>query len=264
MTLGSIDIDGFFEGGIPCRQITEFIGESATGKTQTMLQLALTVQWPKDYGGMAGSCIFFDTQSLNWTKRIEEIAEFHLKNFGFGGQNALKNILVQKHIGDSEELYRKILMMENTIRDYKIMPVHLIIIDSIDEENKQITKFNFNCKIYQKLEYYAWYYNIAVVTTSLLVDKFKINYFDLASKYTSPQFNRTYSLEIPRLKLDNSWSDCINNRILVVREAPLKKQDGTLTDLNLVKRMFIIISSGHIPNDCCLFKVEKFGISTAQ
>merc|ERR1711939_784231 len=91
ITLGDSFLDNLFEGGVPCRQITEFAGGSATGKTQLMIQLALTVQWPGKYGGLAGGCIFIKSDSYNWAKRAKEIAEANFKNLGFGSHSSLKN-----------------------------------------------------------------------------------------------------------------------------------------------------------------------------
>ena len=45
-------LDKQLRGGIACHGITEITGESASGKTQLCLQLCLSVQLPRDKGGL--------------------------------------------------------------------------------------------------------------------------------------------------------------------------------------------------------------------
>ena len=54
LTVGCQILDGFLRGGILRRGITEVTGESSSGKTQICLQLCLTVQFPKEKGGLEG------------------------------------------------------------------------------------------------------------------------------------------------------------------------------------------------------------------
>jgi len=52
ITTGCNILDKALRGGIPCNGITEITGESASGKTQLCLQLCLSVQLPRDRGGL--------------------------------------------------------------------------------------------------------------------------------------------------------------------------------------------------------------------
>lgn len=45
-------LDGLLHGGLPLHGITELAGESAAGKTQFGLQLSLSVQYPREHGGL--------------------------------------------------------------------------------------------------------------------------------------------------------------------------------------------------------------------
>ena len=54
LSLGCPRLDSFLQGGILLRGITEITGESAAGKTQLCIQLCLSVQLPKELGGLAG------------------------------------------------------------------------------------------------------------------------------------------------------------------------------------------------------------------
>jgi archaellum biogenesis ATPase FlaH len=264
ITLGDSVIDKFFQGGIPNRQITEVVGELASGKTQLLLQLALTVQWPKSHGGLSGSCIFIDTESCNWIKKAGKIAEAHLTKYGLGGHRALDNIFVYKHLGGPEDLYRLLIVIENIIKNQKKMPVHLLIIDSIsaaficsNHADYKSLKSSFYIKISRKLKYYAWYYNIAVVISKHKEPKFNgrisNSYLDKTIKH-----NRILSLNNKNvLTHGNLWESCLNNRILVTRKFLRNSNDPN-------QRVFKVILSGHIPFGQCNFKVDSSGISSVK
>lgn len=52
LSTGCPILDKALRGGIACQGITEITGESASGKTQLCLQLCLSVQLPRDCGGL--------------------------------------------------------------------------------------------------------------------------------------------------------------------------------------------------------------------
>lgn len=52
LSLGCPVLDRFLGGGLPLEGITGLAGRSSAGKTQLALQLCLTVQFPRQYGGL--------------------------------------------------------------------------------------------------------------------------------------------------------------------------------------------------------------------
>lgn len=52
LSLGCPVLDQFLGGGLPLEGITDLAGCSSAGKTQLALQLCLTVQFPRQYGGL--------------------------------------------------------------------------------------------------------------------------------------------------------------------------------------------------------------------
>lgn len=52
LSLGCPVLDQFLGGGLPLEGITDLAGRSSAGKTQLGLQLCLTVQFPRQYGGL--------------------------------------------------------------------------------------------------------------------------------------------------------------------------------------------------------------------
>lgn len=51
--LGCPVLDQLLRGGLPVGTITELSGESGAGKTQLGLQLSLSVQYPREHGGLS-------------------------------------------------------------------------------------------------------------------------------------------------------------------------------------------------------------------
>lgn len=72
-TTGNHQLDELLNGGVYTKGITEIFGESSTGKSQLLLQLALTVQLPKDRGGLDGQCVYITTEGDLPTKRLDHL-----------------------------------------------------------------------------------------------------------------------------------------------------------------------------------------------
>ncbi|GMF06471.1 unnamed protein product [Ambrosiozyma monospora] len=51
-TAGDETIDKLLNGGIPTGYVIEISGGSATGKTNLLMNLAITVQLPREFGGL--------------------------------------------------------------------------------------------------------------------------------------------------------------------------------------------------------------------
>lgn len=76
ISLGSKTLDGLLGGrGLHIGSITEFFGESNSGKTQVCHTLCIMVQLDKDQGGLDGKAIYIDTESTFTRERIRSIAE---------------------------------------------------------------------------------------------------------------------------------------------------------------------------------------------
>ena len=54
LSMGCTVLDTWLGGGLLTSRLTEIAGVSSAGKTQICLQLALTVQLPRDKGGLDG------------------------------------------------------------------------------------------------------------------------------------------------------------------------------------------------------------------
>ncbi|CAG99826.1 putative DNA-dependent ATPase RAD57 [Kluyveromyces lactis] len=74
-TTGNLGLDKLLGGGIYSKGITEIFGESSTGKSQLLLQLALSVQLPEDMNGLNGQSVYITTEGDLPTRRLKSIIE---------------------------------------------------------------------------------------------------------------------------------------------------------------------------------------------
>ncbi|KAJ9297299.1 hypothetical protein DTO271G3_4592 [Paecilomyces variotii] len=88
------DIDALLGGGIPTGYLTEVTGESASGKTQFLLNLLLAVQLPPP-SGLGKRAIYISTEAPLATTRLSQIIESHphLSALPEKSRPSLQNIL---------------------------------------------------------------------------------------------------------------------------------------------------------------------------
>lgn len=123
ITTGSDNLDELFGGGIETGSITELFGEFRTGKTQIAHQLCVTVQLPKDQGGLGANAAYIDTEGTFRPERIVEIAE----RFGLDPKKTLANITVGRAYTSDHQI--------NLARDIGGMArdksIRLVVVDSL-------------------------------------------------------------------------------------------------------------------------------------
>ncbi|KAL6472100.1 hypothetical protein MHYP_G00182880 [Metynnis hypsauchen] len=79
-TQGSIvtfcsELDAVLGGGVPVGKTTEICGAPGIGKTQLCIQLAVDVQIPVCFGGLAGKAVYVDTEGSFVVQRVVDMAE---------------------------------------------------------------------------------------------------------------------------------------------------------------------------------------------
>ncbi|XP_048679516.1 DNA repair protein RAD51 homolog 3 isoform X4 [Lepidochelys kempii] len=67
-------LDDILGGGVQLTKITEICGAPGVGKTQLCMQLAVDVQIPECFGGLAGEAVFIDTEGSFMVERVVDIA----------------------------------------------------------------------------------------------------------------------------------------------------------------------------------------------
>ncbi|KAJ2775278.1 DNA repair protein rhp57 [Coemansia nantahalensis] len=70
ITTGDAQLDRLLGGGIRLGSIVEVVGESATGKSQLCLQLAIAAQLPESVGGADGDVVYISTEGAFPAQRL--------------------------------------------------------------------------------------------------------------------------------------------------------------------------------------------------
>ncbi|MCX8158367.1 MAG: DNA repair and recombination protein RadA [Candidatus Diapherotrites archaeon] len=123
LTTGSKALDELIGGGIETMSITELYGKFASSKTQWCFQTAVTVQLPKQNGGLEGNCLWIDTENSFRPERIEAIA----KRFGLEPKQVLKNIYVARAYNSDHQ----VLLAEKSEEIIREKNIKLLIVDSL-------------------------------------------------------------------------------------------------------------------------------------
>jgi DNA repair protein RadA len=163
ISTGSKNLDDTLGGGIETKALTEFYGESDSGKTQMCHTLCVMAAQDKANGGVNGKTIYMDTQGKFRPERIAAIA----KSRGFNVDHAMSNVLcVKTMIAHQQEL-----VIENILpRLYNDSGIRLLIVDSVisnyraefSKAEKQKKLYKFMCT----LTNIAQRYNIAIIVTN--------------------------------------------------------------------------------------------------
>ncbi|MHA1377335.1 MAG: DNA repair and recombination protein RadA [Candidatus Helarchaeota archaeon] len=123
-TTGSEQIDIMFGGGVETRALVEVYGEFRTGKTQIAHQLCVTVQLPKEKGGLEGTAIYIDAEGTFRPERLLEIVE---KFPVLDPKTVLEHVMFTRSF-NSDHLQLIIDKLPGLIQEHN---VKLVVVDSI-------------------------------------------------------------------------------------------------------------------------------------
>ncbi|RLE49103.1 MAG: DNA repair and recombination protein RadA [Candidatus Methanomethylicota archaeon] len=168
LTTGCSGLDAILKGGLE-KGITELVGAYGTGKTQLCFQLCVTVQLPKEKGGLGGGAFFIDTEDTFSSTRIVEIA----RRFGMG-EEVLENIYHAKALNTDHQMD----LVEEAFNYVKYNNVKLVVVDSltahfrseyVGREALVARQQKLNRHIHQ-LQRLFMLYDIVVVVTNQILD----------------------------------------------------------------------------------------------
>ncbi len=121
--------------------VTEIVGAAGCGKTQLCLQLAVLCHVSADYNGLAGKCLWIDTEGTFSPSRLIEIAQGRFPSL-FQSAASLKDLANSVTVASctsSAKLLELIQSLEETIIEEN---VKLVIVDSV--ANPLRTEFDGN------------------------------------------------------------------------------------------------------------------------
>jgi len=124
ITTGSENFDKLLGGGFESGGISETFGEFGASKSQIAHILAVTVQLPKEKGGVGGKAVFVDGEGTFRPERIMQIA----KAQGLDPEETLKNIKVARAFNSDHQMLLS-EKAEDIIKEDK--DIKLLIVDSL-------------------------------------------------------------------------------------------------------------------------------------
>lgn len=171
ITTGSEELDALIGGGIETQSITEVYGKMASGKSQWCFQTAVTVQLPKEHGGLEGGCLYIDSENSFRPERVTQVAN----KFGLDVEETLKNIYVARAYNADHQM----LLAEKAGDMIKEKNIKLLIVDSLMAQfraeyvgrgtlSERQQKINKHLRTLQKL---SEMYNITVLVTNQVMSR---------------------------------------------------------------------------------------------
>ncbi|MFA5357466.1 MAG: DNA repair and recombination protein RadA [archaeon] len=181
VTTGSKELDTLIGGGIETQSITEVYGKMASGKSQWCFQTSVTVQLPKEQGGLEGGCLYIDSENSFRPERVIQIA----KKLGLDPDAVLKNIYVARAYNADHQM----LLAEKASEMVKEHNIKLVIVDSLTAQFRseyvgrgtlaeRQQKLNKHMRALQKL---AEMSNIALLVTNQVIENPAILFGDPTS-----------------------------------------------------------------------------------
>ena len=123
LTTGSSKLDRLLGSGVETQAITEAYGEFGSGKSQICHQLCVTVQLPKEQGGLDGGALYIDTENSFRPERIVQIA----KRYNLDPDDVLGKVIYAEALTADHQMY----LLDNADSQFKEHNLRLIIIDSL-------------------------------------------------------------------------------------------------------------------------------------
>jgi DNA repair protein RadA len=122
ITTGTECLDLLLDGGLETQGLTEVYGEFGSGKTQFCHTMCVTVQKPKEEGGLDGTVLYIDTENTFRPERIVSIAKAH----GMDPEKALDRIMVARAYNSAHQT----LILEEASHMIQENNIKLLIVDS--------------------------------------------------------------------------------------------------------------------------------------
>lgn len=195
-SVGDEFIDNILNGGIPIGYLIEISGKSASGKTNFLLTLSITIQLPLEFGGLGPSIfstddkdlvnaktLYIPTESPLATQRLKQIIDSFtelLKTNGISTENEkfypkLDNVLTTSNVMTNLEEQDHILRYQLPVMLARDSSIKLMIIDSLTHHVRaQLTwaeQRDYVQSLCKYLKQLAKQYNITIIIANQVTDK---------------------------------------------------------------------------------------------
>uniref|UniRef100_A0A0E0CM32 RecA family profile 1 domain-containing protein n=1 Tax=Oryza meridionalis TaxID=40149 RepID=A0A0E0CM32_9ORYZ len=247
-SLGCPVLDRLLSGGLPPASVTEIAGESASGKTQLCLQLALLAP----LSPLSASCLFLHSDLPFPLRRLRGLAPKSRPDL-------LDRVLVAAAHSPSDLISLLSRAQRLLAHPGRLPPVRLILVDSIASlfradfdaspaDLKRRSALFF--RISAKLKELAHRHRCVVVVTNQVVDVVEGE----AGNTVAWSSGRRVS---PALGI--AWANCVNTRLFLTRDA-----DG---HGGCARRRMKVAFAPHLPERACEFVIRRdgvFGVEPAE
>lgn len=195
-SVGDESIDNILNGGIPTGYLIELSGKSASGKTNFLLTLSVTIQLPLEFGGLGPSIfskestshvgvktMYIPTESPLATQRLKQIIDSFtelLETNGISFENQmffpkLDNVLTTSNVMTNLEEQDHILRYQLPVMLERDPSIKLLIIDSLTHHMRAQLTWSEQRSYVQSLCTYlkglAKHYNISIMVANQVTDK---------------------------------------------------------------------------------------------
>jgi DNA-repair protein XRCC3 len=203
---GCAVLDAKLGGGIDLAPVTEFVGEAGVGKSQLLMNLALSACADATSGGLAGWALYISTEGPVALTRLSELAgaRFPDRALDF---DPLDRILVHV-VSEAEELWK--LLVDTLPLILQRGHVRVVVIDSI----AAVFRGEFANDAEGMVNRNSWYFGLSGILKSLST-RYQVMFAVANQVSMDPESGR------PKPALGLVWSHCVNQRYLLeFAEAP--------------------------------------------
>ncbi|CAN6482803.1 unnamed protein product [Victoria cruziana] len=251
---GCPNLDRFLAGGIPCRSITELVGENGAGKTQLCLQLLLHSQLPPS---PSASAFYISSEPPLPLRRLRQLADSFLLRLPPGSRPStpLDNIFLHS-VHTADDLLSLLHRLD------PILPrLRLLVVDSIaalfrsefeTSSADLVRRSNLFFRIAGKLKAHASRFGFAVVVTNQVGDV-----IGTETGGGGRPLVTSGRRVCPALGL--SWANCVNTRLFLSRSQECQSSDPNQTR---TRRTVQVVFAPHLPSDgsSCEIVIDRHGV----
>ncbi|XP_034498392.1 DNA repair protein XRCC3 [Ailuropoda melanoleuca] len=259
LSLGCPVLDGLLRGGLPLDGLTELAGHSSTGKTQLALQLCLTVQFPRQHGGLGAGAVYICTEDVFPNLRLQQLIaqQRHLRTDVPGDvvdRIKFGNQIFIKHVADVDTLLECVSKKVPVLLSRGM--ARLVVIDSVAAPFR--CEFDGPAAIPRARRLQALGAALRRLSGSFRSPVLCINQVTEAAEEqdAAPGPQGLWDKRVsPALGM--TWSNQLLMRLMVSRR---RAEEAVLTPPGHPTRTLEVVFAPHLPRSSCSYTIHAEGV----